>query len=108
MGDGRPSLWGINWTSDNNFWDHFERHGEEMGFDTPEQYSTAASQFANNSGKGIQEFKAKNGSVYKYDPKTNEFMIIDKNGKIVTYFEPDRGEQYFEDQFIDYGDYFIS
>ena len=49
--------------------------------------------------------KKKFHSTYKYDTETNEFMIISRNGKIVTYYLPEDGIDYFYGQFDKYGDY---
>jgi len=104
-----PSTSAEYWTSEYSEVKHFDKHGEEMGYRNDIQgYSQAAKNFANNNGRHIKSFKAQNGSTYKYNPKTNEFGIISKNGKIVTYFEPERGEEYFNDQFENFGDYWIN
>ena len=103
-----PSTWGEYWTSEFAEEQHFDDHGNDMGFETVEEYSQAAKNFAKSKEKEIKEFKAKNGSTYRYNPNTNKFLIISKGGKIVTYFEPTNGQKYFDGEFIKWGDYWIS
>jgi len=104
-----PSTFAKYWTNEYSEIYHFNEHGEEMGYENDiEGYSKAAKNFANNNKQGIKSFRARNGSTYKYDPKTNEFGIISKDGKIVTYFEPDRGIDYFNDQFDLWGENWIN
>jgi len=70
-----------------------------MGFDKIARYSQAAVKFGKNNERGILAFKAESGSTYKYNPKTNEFTIISRDGKIVTYYNPDKGIKYFYERF---------
>jgi len=93
-----PSTWAIYWTSDYNEIEHFIRHGEELGYDDIDEYSSAAVRFAQSKEKGILSFKLKDGTIVKYNPRTNEFIIISGNGKIVTYFKPDDGKDYYDDE----------
>ena len=62
------------------------------------KYSQAAINFANSKDDNNILFTAKNGSVYKFNKETNEFIIISRNVKIVAYFEPDRCIDYFYEQ----------
>lgn len=101
-----PSTFAEYWTSEYNEIVHFKKHGKQMGYDNNiNGYSQAAKKFANINKQSIKTFKSIDGSIYKYDVETNEFMIISKNGKIVTYFPPSRGTEYFIEQFNKCGDY---
>ncbi|MDD3323389.1 MAG: hypothetical protein PHS59_18285 [Paludibacter sp.] len=102
-----PSTWGEDWTSEFSEEEHFDRHGSEMGFETMEEYSNAARNFAKSKERGIKSFRSIDGSTQKFNSRTNEFMIISKIGKIVTFFEPERGINYFYEQFDKYGNYLI-
>ena len=95
------------WTSEFNELEHFKRHGKQMGFNKINDYSKAAKKFANSNERGTKSFRAKDRSIYKYNSRTNEFVIISKEGKIVTYFSPDT-RYYFDDQWIEFGDYWIN
>jgi pyocin large subunit-like protein len=43
----------------------------------------------------IEEFTAPNGSICKYNTRTNEFMVYLKDGEIVTYFKPKNSVKYW-------------
>lgn len=103
-----PSEYAEYWTSEEREVKHFNSHAKEFGYSKITQYSKAAKNFANSKERGIKSFKAYNGSIYKYNPNTNEFAIISKDGKIVTYFKPTDEAFYFERQFYEYGDYWLS
>ena len=102
-----PSEYAENWTSPYQEVNHFYFHGYDMGFVLISDYSKAAKEFAERNDDEILIFIAKNGSIYKYDPDTNEFLILSHTGKIVTYFSPERGINYFYDQFEKYGSEWI-
>ncbi|MCL2061876.1 MAG: hypothetical protein FWH03_04540 [Firmicutes bacterium] len=97
--------WGKEWTSKDSEDSHFDDHGKKMGYETEEEYSKAAQKFANSKERGIVQFRAKNGSVFRFNPKTKEFIIITKDGRIVTYYYTT--EKYFYEQFEDKGLYFF-
>ena len=76
----------------------------------PYKYSKKAVEFLNAESDSIISFKAnekKFHSIYKYNVATNEFMIISKHGKIVTYYTPTDKLSYFYGQFEKYGVYWI-
>ena len=100
-----PSTYAEYWTSPYAEVNHFYYHAYDMGYTYITGYSQAAINFANSKDDNNISFTAKNGSVYKFNKETNEFIIISRNGKIVTYFEPDRGIDYFYEQFDKHGDY---
>ncbi|HPG92430.1 MAG TPA: hypothetical protein PK675_03370 [Clostridia bacterium] len=102
-----PSTWGDTWTSDLSEELHFNKHARKMGYNTKNEYTNAAKKLANAKGNSISSFRAKNGSTYIYDSNTNQFLIISKNGNIVTFFSLSGGEGYFDSQFNNYGDYLI-
>lgn len=103
-----PSNWGKHWTSEHNKQKHFDEHGEDMGYETIEEYSEAATKFTETLGeKGVQAFRDNEGSTQMYNESTNEFAIINEAGKIITYFEPDYSN-YFENQWNDWGDIWLS
>lgn len=100
-----PSTYAEYWTNEYAEVNHFYAHGYDMGYTYITDYSQAAINFANSEDEENNSFTAENGSTYKYNEDTNEFLIVSKDGKIVTYFEPDRGIEYFYEQFDKYGDY---
>lgn len=100
-----PSTYAEYWTNEYAEVNHFYAHWYDMGYTYITDYSQAAINFANSEDEENISFTAENGSTYKYNEDTNEFLIVSKDGKIVTYFEPDRGIEYFYEQFDKYGDY---
>lgn len=100
-----PSTFAEYWTSPYAEVNHFYFHGYDMGYFHIIDYTQAAIDFANSNDSENISFTAINGSIYKYNTDTNEFIIISRDGKIVTYFEPDREIEYFYEQFDRHGDY---
>ena len=76
---------------------HFEDHAKQMGFTSKESYKQHALRFANNvDRKNYESFiDKKTNKTYKYSVKTNEFVIVDKRGYVVTYFAPREGRSYY-------------
>lgn len=76
---------------------HFVDHGQHMGFNSKESYKQHALRFANNvDRKNYESFiDSKTQKTYKYSVKTNELVIVDKRGYIVTYFAPTEGRSYY-------------
>lgn len=105
-----PSEFAKYWTSIYEEVNHYYFHANDMGIFKIVEYSKKAVEFLNAESDSIISFKAnekKFHSTYKYNVATNEFMIISRFGKIVTYYEPDDGIDYFYSLFKLYGDYWI-
>ncbi len=104
-----PSTYAEYWTSPYAEVEHYTRHGKQMGFENNiQRYSKAAKDFALKEGNSILSFTANENkfySTYKYDTKTNEFIIISRGGKIVTYFPPKNGIEYFYAQYEKWGNH---
>lgn len=107
-----PSQYAEYWTSEYNEGRHFGEHGKQMGYEDNFEgkggYSKEAQEFAEETGDDILSFianESKNYATYKYKESTNQFMIISREGKIVTYFPPRDGIDYFNNQFDKYGDH---
>lgn len=103
-----PSTFAEYWISPYEEVNHFYFHADEFGFTLITEYSQAAKDFANREGDNTISFTAneeKHGSIYKYDKDTNEFIIISRDGKIVTYFPPKDGIEYFYRQFDKWGEH---
>ena len=84
--------------------DHYERHNNKQHFDSLESYKQHAIKFANDiDRKSYKSFVEKaTGKTYKYSPKSNEFIIVDKRGYIVTYYKPTGGYDYYMRQYAKY------
>lgn len=76
---------------------HYEKHGYDMGFKNAAAYEAAASKVINNPD-ALTKTEKEDGDYVYYVEATNEFVILSKDGYIRTYFEPDRGIDYYNRQ----------
>lgn len=75
---------------------HYTNHGYEVGATDIWDYEAMAVDFANDVNNVTHDsFVDDRGTTYKFSYETYEFAIITKNGMIVTYFVPDKGEVYW-------------
>lgn len=77
--------------------EHYEKHGIEMGFSSPEEYQAAASAVAENPNS-LHKLEAEDGDDVYYLEATNEFVIVSTDGYLRTYFCPNDGKAYFDRQ----------
>lgn len=77
--------------------DHYEKHGKEMGFSSPEAYEAAAGAVVRNPNSLHKKEAEDNDDVY-YLESTNEFVVVSTDGYIRTYFKPSGGKAYFDRQ----------
>lgn len=65
---------------------HFIRHGIEFGADTADEYERLADEFMIGPLRnGAMECFRKNGAKVRFDPGTNEFGILAKEGYVSTF-----------------------
>ncbi|MCR5702038.1 MAG: hypothetical protein K6G76_07840 [Lachnospiraceae bacterium] len=76
---------------------HFDKHGEEMGCSTKEEYLEAANKVINNP-KSLHKTEAEDGDDVYYLEETNEIVFVSKDGYIRTYFSPKSGKKYYDKQ----------
>lgn len=76
---------------------HYEKHGKDMGFSSAEEYEKAAAQVPYTPGV-LHKIEAEDGDDVYYIESTNEFVVVSKDGYLRTYFNPDRGIDYFNRQ----------
>lgn len=82
-----------------NIDNHVANHATQMKAKNKDEYVSKAVTFANKVDRNnCLSFVDKKGSTYKYNIKTNELAIITSDGYVVTYFKPQKGRQYYEDQ----------
>lgn len=74
--------------------DHFERHGLEMGYESPYEYEEGAN-IVLHSDNLLHKIEKEDGDDVYYLEKTNELVIVSRSGYIRTYFKPDNGIEYF-------------
>jgi RHS repeat-associated protein len=88
---------GDKWTSPDNLNQHFDKHGEEMGYDTKSEYDYAAQDLmceCDGRRPGVQ-VKVDGATRYYFDPESKEFGIRSDKG-VVTYYNAD--QSYFNRQ----------
>lgn len=83
--------------NDNLLDSHYEKHGEEMGFSSPEEYEAAANRVIGDK-EVLHKIEAEDGDDVYYLERTNEFVVVSKDGYIRTYFYPNDGIDYFNRQ----------
>lgn len=76
---------------------HYQKHGRNMGFKSAEEYEKAASAVPNNPA-ALHKTEKEDGDDVYYIESTNEFVVVSTDGYIRTYFNPDRGIDYFNKQ----------
>lgn len=76
---------------------HYEKHGREMGFASAEEYEKAAAAVPNHPDV-LHKIEKEDGDDVYYVEATNEFVIVSTDGYIRTYFNPDRGIDYYNKQ----------
>lgn len=76
---------------------HYQKHGRDMGFASAEEYEKAASAVPNDPA-ALHKTEKEDGDDVYYIESTNEFVVVSTDGYIRTYFNPDRGIDYFNKQ----------
>ena len=77
--------------------EHFDKHGREMGFTDAKVYEQAAAAVVTNP-LSLHKVEAEDNDDVYYLESTNEFVIVSTDGYIRTYFKPDKGKVYFDQQ----------
>jgi len=78
---------------------HIRDHLGEFGNISTDDYVNGARKLLAAKVRGPTDgFVDAEGYVHKYNRETNEFAIGHPSGGISTYFKPDRGEAYWDDQ----------
>ncbi len=100
-GAGSGKVKGTSYYKANKFMEfssqrHFDDHGKNTNSKTKEEYINKAKKVANSNNKNIESFIDNKGTTYRYNYATNEFVIVTKEGEIVTYFKPRSKEKYWE------------
>lgn len=66
--------------------EHAKKHGKEFGCNNEQEYEAKALHFANMvDRKHFKSFVDRKGTTYKYDPRTNVMVEVDKRGIIISY-----------------------
>jgi hypothetical protein len=68
---------------------HHAEHGVDFGAITADQYEGMADKFLGNpKPPHVYECTRSRGDVIRFDPHSQEYGVLDKNGIIRTYFKP--------------------
>ena len=76
---------------------HYDKHGREMGFASPQEYEQAASRVATDP-QALHKLEKEDGDDVYYLEDSNELVIVSTDGYIRTYFKPNSGKSYFLNQ----------
>lgn len=78
---------------------HVNMHMKQLGFGSKEEYRAHAVSFANKVDRenNISYVRPRTGETVKFSTKTGEFAVITKDGYVTTYFRPDTGINYYND-----------
>ncbi len=82
--------------NDNLFDSHYQKHGSEFGDISQEEYLEMANKLINSS-RVLTKYDDDGNKIF-YDEKTNEFLVLSKDGYIRTFFKPDDKKSYFDRQ----------
>lgn len=85
----------------------YKKHRKEFGKISIEQYVKRAYDLSNRKSKDIKEIKLKDGRHYKYDTKTNEFLLVENN-RVTTFFKPASGTAYWERKLKEYKELMVT
>ena len=77
--------------------EHYNKHGREMGFTSPESYEDAARSVVNNPS-ALHKYESEDGDDVYYLESSNDFVIVSVDGYIRTYYKPRDGKAYFDRQ----------
>ena len=89
--------------SDESLNEHYAKHGKSFGSISKKDYENNALHFRDAiADVDIEYFSAPNGSTYKFNSRTNEFMVYMDTGEIITYFKPDNPAAYWMTQRVKY------
>jgi len=85
---------GAKFANNKRLVEHFKKHGADFGAKSPAEYEKLASEFLENvKPQGVLEkVRPSDGAIVRYNPKTEEFGILDKSGTVKTYYKPQPGQ----------------
>lgn len=88
-----------NFSTQNKFDRHIEKHLSEYGDITPEEYlNIARDLLAAPLSSDVEGFISKDGFTFKYRKSTNDFTLGRADGNISTLFKPDKNIEYWKEQ----------
>jgi hypothetical protein len=88
---------GYTFKSETLLQEHFNKHGSEFGYTSTSQYERKANAVI-NSPDALHKTEVEDGDDVYYIQSTNEFVILSTEGYIRTYFKPEDGMDYYNNQ----------
>ena len=85
----------LQFRNDDLYYQHYEKHGVEMGFASAEEYLEAANAVVNHPDV-LHKFEAEDGDDVYFVEATGEFVVVSTDGYIRTYYIADK--DYFDRQ----------
>ncbi len=77
--------------------EQFESHGADFGYQNASEYLRGANRVI-QSKSVLHKKEAEDQDDVYYLEETNEFVVVSTDGYVRTYFKPDRGIEYYEEQ----------
>ena len=76
---------------------HFAEHGSEFGAATIKEYVVRAVRFANMVDRvNNKSFVDNRGSTHKFNVKSNEYVVVDREGYVITYYHLKNGVERYQ------------
>lgn len=76
---------------------HYNKHGQEFGDISKEEYLARANALLRKeTSENIMEIQRQDNSTSRYDSINNEFLVINEDNTIRTFFKPASGEEYWK------------
>lgn len=97
ISDGVPEAEELHFRNKRLLEQHYQKHGIDMGFASAGEYEKAAAAVVNDP-EVLHKIEAEDGDDVYYIERTNEFVVVSTDGYLRTYFNPDRGKDYFDRQ----------
>ena len=89
----------VGFRSRAQFNEHFQKHGDEFGRISQDEYLRLAQTLRDApAGGSIEEIRRDGGTVSRFDRSTGAFIAFNRDGTIRTFFKPNDGEAYFRRQ----------
>lgn len=97
--NGKP-MWAANrrHTADENARYQFSRDGVDFGASSVDDFVAKAHAFIETPPRGVQTITRGNGDRLLYDPKSNVFAVVSRDGAPRAMFKPRDGQAYWDEQ----------
>jgi len=95
--DGDFDPYDHDFKNNEEFDSYYEKHNKEWGdkISREEYVSRSRALMRKKADENILEKVRENGDIMKYNVRENEFLVVDKNGNIRTFFKPESKLEYW-------------